>query len=112
MAHRHPGKYRSRTPRGKIVYKTRPIHKHSTKKLVYKRIHDTATVADKALKIFEAINYVSNNDRESLNGMIQMAMSYLVPVYGQVRATAMMCDAARNRDFPHILRQWIKLAGS
>ncbi len=28
MKHRHLGKYRSRTPRGRITYKYKPIHKH------------------------------------------------------------------------------------
>lgn len=27
VKHRHPGKYRSKTPKGRIVYKRRPIHK-------------------------------------------------------------------------------------
>lgn len=32
MRHKHPGKYRSRTPRGYIIYKNRPLHKISKEK--------------------------------------------------------------------------------
>lgn len=30
MKHRHPGKYKSRTPKGRIVHKRRPLHKYGT----------------------------------------------------------------------------------
>ncbi len=34
MRHAHIGKYKSRTPKGRIVYKQRPIHKHTAQPII------------------------------------------------------------------------------
>ena len=36
MKHRHPGKYRSRTKKGRIILKSKPIHNITRKKIIRK----------------------------------------------------------------------------
>ena len=42
MRHRHPGSYQSRTKKGRVVYKRRPIHSHNMFQKKYQPIVDRA----------------------------------------------------------------------